>query len=99
MIAFTGRLKPELRTVQIEDEGGLCRQLVSTIGNALPGASTVTLSESLLNTRSWLPPPLETTVCALGTAIVVVMPPADRFITIRPPTNEYPLTVALGTAA
>src|SRR5579863_6282219 len=87
MIAFTGRENPELRTVQIQEEGGLCRQLVSTIGNAFPGASTVTLSESLLKTRSWLPPPFETTVCALGTAMVVVMPPADRFITISPPTN------------
>src|SRR5450432_1428978 len=98
MTAFTGRSKPGT-IVHTLAFVGVVMQLVSTGGTALPGLSTVTASESLLNTRSCVPAAFETTVCALVTAMVVVIDPELKFITSTAPVNEKPLTVADGTAA
>src|SRR5579862_5990756 len=71
---------------------------MSTGGAAAVGNSTVIESESLLKTSSSVPFELETTVCALVTAIVLSAA-VEKFITSTAPRNEKPLTVAEGTAA
>ena len=71
---------------------------MSTGGAAAVGNSTVIESESVLKTSSSVPFELETTVCALLTAIVLSAA-VEKFITSIAPTNENPFTVAEGTAA
>src|SRR5258708_6514608 len=58
----------------------------------------VTESESPLKTSNWVPSGLATKVCALGTPMVAVMPPAPRFITTTAPGAD-PFKMAPGTAA
>src|SRR5215472_11516907 len=97
MMAFTGRLRLGFWTT-VQTGLGAVLQLVSTGGEAALGDSTVTPSDPLLKTSNWLPVEFETTICALGTAIVV-RNPAVKFITSIAPTKEKPGTVADGTAA
>ena len=99
MMAYTGRLPCGSVTTEQTALGGFVKQLTSTGGTAEPGESTVIESESLLKTRSWLPPEFAITVCALVTAIVVTSPPPAKFISATAPRKEKPLTVAVGTAA
>src|ERR1700752_4103187 len=101
MIPYTGRSKPGtmLQTAPGELLGGLDKQLVSTGGTAALGESTVTELEPLLKTTSCVPPEFAMTVSALVTAIDVVSPPPEKFITCTAPVKEKPVTVAVGTAA
>jgi hypothetical protein len=73
-------------------------QLVSIGGTARLGLSTVTESESPLNTSNLEPVVSDTTVWALFTAMLV-NEPEEKFMTSTAPRKANPLTLAVGTAA